>query len=212
MKTVPIVQSVLAGTLLLCVSSAADFKKGREVADFEFWTAKKRGHVPQFVPGLTAALELSDAQREAIATAREEWSSDEGLKAARSISKSDPSVTTEQREKARAAIDAATARLHERVDAILSPEQKALIDKINVAYAEAVEEIGIVYQDKFSSVKADAAARRRIQEEKNQDTEEQFLHKLDGILTASQREAVARAAEIEEQRNAKAAATKKTPK
>ena len=74
-----------------------------------------------------------------------------------------------------------------------------------------MEDTGIVYADKFSTVKADEAARRRIQEDKNQDIEEQFLHKLDGILTPGQKEAMTRAAAEEEQRNAKAAATKKPP-
>lgn len=166
---------LLAGAWPLFTSSAAEPGKRPDVTDFPFWTAKKRGYVSQFVPGLTAALQLTDEQKQAIAAAREEWSNDEGLKSARSISKSDPSVTADQREKARATIDAATARLRERVDAILSPEQKAVIEKINKAYAAAVDDVGIVYQDKFASVKADEAARRRIQQEKNQDTEEQFL-------------------------------------
>jgi hypothetical protein len=212
MRPLSLLALLLVGVLSLSSLGAAENEKRPDVADFPFWTGKKRGYVSQFMPGLTAVLQLSEAQKQAIAIAREEWSSDEGLKAARSISKSDPSVTAEQREKARAAIDGATVRLHGRVDAILAPEQKALIDKINSAYAQAVEDVGIVYQDKFGSVKADEAARRRIQEEKNQDTEEQFLHKLDGILTASQKEAMTRAAEMEEQRDAKAAGIKKPSK
>jgi hypothetical protein len=84
-----------------------------------------------------------------------------------------------------------------------------LIEKINGAYAAAVEETGVVYEDKFGSVKADEAARRRVQEEKNQDIEEQFFHKLDGILTASQKEAMNSAAEELEQRKAQAGGAKK---
>lgn len=91
-------------------------------------------------------------------------------------------MTAEQREKARAAQEAATARLHEKVATILTAEQKALIEKINAAYSGAVEDTGVVYADKFASVKADEAARRRLQEDKNQDTEEQFFHKLDGSV------------------------------
>src|SRR6185436_7692303 len=106
-----------------------------------------------------------------IAAAREEMSNDEAVKAARSIPKSDPNVTAEQREKGRAAMEAASARLREKVAAILTAEQKALIEKINAAYASAVEDTGVVYADKFASVKADEAARKRIQEEKSQDLE-----------------------------------------
>jgi hypothetical protein len=134
------------------------------------------------------------------------------VKAARRISKSDPGVTAEQRDQARVTMEAATRRLGEKVAAILTPGQKELIGKINAAYAAAVEDTGIVYADKFASVKADEAARRRIQQEKNEDIEEQFLHQLDGILTAGQKEAMAGAAEAEEERRANATATKKPAK
>jgi hypothetical protein len=203
MKPHSLLTPLLAGFIALGSSSAADKSKVADVSNYPFWDGKKRGLVAQFVPGLTAALELTGAQKEQIAKAREEMSNDEGVRAARSISKSDPSVTAEQREKARAAMEAAMVRLREKVAAILTAEQKALIDEINAAYAAAVEDTGIVYADKFASVKADEAARRRIQEEKNQDIEEQFLHKLDGILAAGQKEAMKRAAEEEEQRQAK---------
>lgn len=211
MKTrlfIPIIAVITALTSL----GAAEKQKTAPVEDHPFWTSKKRGNVGQFVPGLNAVLQLTDAQREQIVAARKEMANDEAVRAARSISKSDPNVTAEQREKARTTIEAATTRLHEKVSAILTPEQKELIAKINAAHAEAVEDMGIVYTDKFASVKADQAARQRIQEEKNQDTEEQFLHKLDGILTASQKEAMARAAEEEEQRSTNTVVTKKSAK
>ena len=111
---------------------------------------------------------------------------------------------------AQAALEGAKARLRERVAAILTPDQKALIEKINAAYAAANEETGIIYADKFASpyVKEDPEARGRLQQEKNQDTEEGFLHKLDGILNPTQREAMTRAAENEAQRNAPAGTKK----
>jgi len=203
---------LLAGFIALTTLNAAEKQKASTLSDYPFWTSKKRGYVGQFVPGLSATLQLTEAQKEQITAARDEMSNDEGVKAARGISKSDPSVTAEQRDKARAAVEAATERLREKVAVILSAEQKSLIEKINAAYAAAVEDTGIVYADKFASVKADEAARRRIQDEKNQDIEEQFFHKLDSILSASQMEAMTRAAEEENQRSAKAAATKKPAK
>jgi hypothetical protein len=130
--------------------------------------------------------------------------------AARSISKSDPSVTQEQRDKARATVDAANTKLREKVASILTPEQKALIAKVNEAYQATVDEIGVVYEEKYASIKADPAARQRVQQEKNQDTEDHFLHKLDTLLTPAQRDAMTKAAE-EEQRRADAS-PKKTAK
>ena len=212
MKAQPFLTSLLAGIIALATVGAAEKQKLSGVGDYPFWTAKKRGYTGQFVPGLNAVLQITDAQKEQIAAARDEMANDEGAKASRGISKNDPSVTAEQREKARAAIEAATARMQAKVATILTAEQKALIEKINAAYAAAVEDTGIVYADKFAAVKADEAARKRLQEDKNQDTEEQFLHKLDALLTPAQKEAMKRAAAEEEQNNAKAAATKKPVK
>ena len=193
----------------------ADKQKKSAAADFPFWTSKKRGYVTQFVPGLNAALQITEAQSAQIAAAQDEMSNDEGVKAARGISNSDPSVTPEQREKSRAAVEAATKKLHEKVAKILTPEQNALIEKINAAYLAAVEDVGVIYADKFASVKADEAARKRMQEEKNTDTEEHFFHKLDALLTPAQKETMKRAAAEEEERNArnaKAAPVKKPAK
>jgi len=193
---------LLSAFAALATINAAEKQKTSDVNSYPFWTGgKKAGAVTQFMPGLNAALQLSETQKEQIAAARDEMMNDEGVKAARGISKSDPSVTAEQREKAKAVVEAATARFREKVAAILTPEQKTLIEKINAAYAAAVEDTGIVYAEKFASpsVKADPAARQRLQEEKSQDTEEGFLHKLDAILTPPQKEAVAAAAKEEEQ-------------
>lgn len=212
MKAHPFLTSLLAGIIALATVGAAEKQKLSGVGDYPFWTAKKRGYTGQFVPGLNAVLQITDAQKEQIAAARDEMANDEGAKASRGISKNDPSVSAEQREKARAALEAATARMQAKVATILTAEQKALIEKINAAYAAAVEDTGIVYADKFAAVKADEAARKRLQEDKNQDTEEQFLHKLDALLTPAQKEAMKRAATEEEQRNAKATATKKPVK
>jgi predicted DNA binding protein len=152
-------------------------------------------------------LQLTDAQQAQMSSAREEMLNDAAAKAARTISKTDPTVTAEQRDKARATVEAATTRLHERVAAILTPEQKTLIEKVNAAYAAAVDDAGVIYADKFASTKSEEL-RKRIQEEKNRDIEEQFLQKLDGLLTPPQKEAVKRAAEQEEQRAANAPAKK----
>jgi len=216
MKANLFLTSLVAGITALATLGAAEKEKEKvkrpDVTDYPFWTTKKQVNAPQFVPGLNAVLQLTDAQKEEIAKARAEMAGDEAVKAAQGISKNDPAVTAEQREKAHAVIEAATTRLRDRVAAILTPEQKALIAKVNSAYASALEDIGTVYEDKFGSVKADPAARQRLQQEKNQDTEDQFLHKLDAFLTPGQKEAMTHAAEEEQSRNAGAAGVKKPVK
>ena len=199
----------IVSSLSLAAPEKGAKEKGGGGIDYPFWSAKKRPEAPQFVPGLNAILQLTPQQQEQIATARSEMANDEEVKAARSISKSDPSVTQEQRDKARATVDAANARLREKVAAILTPEQKALIAKVNEAYQAAVDEIGTVYEEKFATIKADPAARKRVQDEKNQDTEDHFLHKLDTLLTPAQKDAMTKAAE-EDQRRAAAAPKKAT--
>jgi len=198
----------VVSSLCLAAPEKGAKEKGAGVTDYPFWSSKKRADAPQFVPGLNAILQLTPAQQEQIAAARNEMANDEAGKAARSISKNDPSVTQEQRDKARAVVEAANARLRERVAAILTPEQKALIARVNAAYQATVDEIGTVYEEKFASIKADPAARQRVQEEKSQDTEDHFLHKLDTLLTPAQKEAMTRAAEEEQHR---AAAAPKKP-
>jgi hypothetical protein len=211
MKTFILIWAVFAGLTVIGTVGAAEKQKKADITGFPFWKSEKQPHAAPFVPGLNAALELTDAQRDLIAPAQNEFNNDEAVKASRALKKDDPSVTADQRDKARAAMEAATTRLHEKVNGILTPEQRALVEKINAARVAAVEEVGIVYKDKFGTIKADEAARRRVMEEKNQDLAEGFLGKLDVLLSASQKEAMARAAADEEQRM-KTAVNKKPQK
>lgn len=73
-----IVILLMAGLTAITVAGAAEKTKASTVTDYPLWSSKKRGFVPQFVPGLTAVLQLTDAQREKIAAARDEMSNDEG--------------------------------------------------------------------------------------------------------------------------------------
>ena len=81
----------------LASAAAAEKEKRADVSDYPFWSAPKRGYVAPFVPGLNAVLDLTDTQKQQISALREEMLNDESVKAARSIPKSDPDVTTEQR-------------------------------------------------------------------------------------------------------------------
>lgn len=210
MKALTLFAVRLVAITIIGTVGAAEKQKKADVSGFPFWKSEKQPHAQPFVLGLNAALELTDAQKEQIVAAQNEMNNDEAVKASRALKKGDPSVTEEQRDKARAAMEAATTRLHEKVNSILTPEQRALVEKINAARVAAVEEVGIVYKDKFS-IKGDEAARRRVMEEKNQDLAEGFLGKLDVLLSVSQKEAMARAAADEEQRM-KTAVNKKPQK
>jgi Spy/CpxP family protein refolding chaperone len=198
MKAHSFFATLLAAIVVLAPLGAAEKQKpSARVGDYPFWTTKKRGYVGPFVPGLNGALQLSEEQKAKIASVRDEISNDEAVKAARGISKSDPSVTSEQREQARSTMEAAAARLRKSVDPILTSEQRALIEKINAAYAAAIDDVEIAYAERFASVKA-LEDRRALQEEKNREVEEYFLEKLNRLLTPEQKDAMKRAAEEEE--------------
>jgi hypothetical protein len=206
---VPIVFAVFA----MAPSIAAEKEAARsDVSNYPFWSAPKRGAVSQFVPGLTAVLGLSDAQKQQISAAYDAMMNDEGVKTARAFSKNDPSVTDAQRETARKAVETATAQMREKVDAILTVEQKAMIGNIDGAYATAAQETSAAYQDKFAVVKNDAEARQRLQQEQREELDKLFQRKLDEMLTAEQKQAVAAAAAQEQARNAKVAGNKKPAK
>ena len=49
---------------------AAEKQKKADITGFPFWKSEKQPHAAPFVPGLNAALELTDAQREQIADAQ----------------------------------------------------------------------------------------------------------------------------------------------
>lgn len=209
MKTKAFLLHCLAVSVALATADAAEKAKQAGVADYPFYHTKKRGDVAQFVPGLNAALQLTPAQQAQIAAAHEEMLNDDAVKAARSLPKSDPNVTDRQREQARAALEAATARMREKVAAILTSGQQALIEKINATHAAAAEEAAILYESYFSQVK-DEDERRRLHAEQAEDVARLFLRRLDGILTAEQKTAMTRAAE-EENRRLAAATKVKTP-
>ncbi|MEW6303541.1 MAG: hypothetical protein AB1705_08730 [Verrucomicrobiota bacterium] len=204
---------LVIGMFVACSTVGADEKvKRADVSDYPFYTVHKRGAVAQFVPGLNALLQLTDAQKSQIAAARDEMLHDEAVKAARGLSKSDPAVTAEQRDKARAAVEAATARLREKVAAVLTVEQKALIEKVNALHAAAAEETAILFESSFAIVKDDEAERRRLHAEQARDVIELFQRKLESTLTAEQKSAMARAAEEENQRLTASAKVKKPVK
>jgi hypothetical protein len=62
MKTKVLI-SLFAGFTALTTVSGAEKQKSSAIADYPFWMSPKRGSVGQFVPGLTAALQLTASQR-----------------------------------------------------------------------------------------------------------------------------------------------------
>src|SRR5262245_50547049 len=81
---------------LALLAAPAHAQKKPEIGSFPFWTAPKTPHAQAFVPGLQAALELTDDQIAKIATARSETIDSEEIRALRSKKKDDPNVSKEE--------------------------------------------------------------------------------------------------------------------
>lgn len=199
----PLFIRVALATLVLGSIGAAEKEKRADVSDYPFWNAPKRGHVAPFVPGLNAVLDLTDAQKQQISAARDEMQADAAVQAARSISKSDPSVTADERDKARAVVEAAAAQMHGKVSAVLTVEQKAMIENINGAYAEAAKQIGATYQEKVGAVKVGPEERKRMQQSQREEVDALFRSRLDEMLTPEQKILMADAARWEQQKGAR---------
>lgn len=196
-----------------CAAAVAQKEKKRpDVGNFPFWTAKKTARVGPFVPGLNAVLMLTDEQKEKIAAAREETIGSEAVIAAGRTLKTDPNASEAQKEAARKMIEDARAQLDAKVAAILTPEQKALIEKINALYAEVQESVRAEFEAQFVAAKGNKEEMGRVQNEFRERAAAQFAHRLIGILTPEQRTAMEAAAAAEKKREAEAAAKKKGAK
>ncbi len=198
------VLALVAAALLAAPGSA---QKKAELTDFPFWSAPKNPHARAFVPGLQAALALTPAQVEKLLAARAATIDSPEIRALKS--KNDPNATADELAKAAAARAEATEKLFKEVDAILTTDQKGLIEKINDAYAKVVSELGEEYAPKFVAAKGNAEELAAVKKELAEAIVTAFAKKLDGLLTNDQRAAVKTAAEEEAKR---AAANKDKPK
>lgn len=182
----------LAAAVLLAAPAAAADKKPAPLRDFPFWTAPKTPHAHAFVPGLQAALGLTAEQGEAIEAACR-----------------DTVDKPENRTKNSPTAAAAAEKLHAAVAKVLTGYQKKLIADLNDAYAGALAEAAAEYQPKLVAAKGNAEETAKLRAEMRDAVAVGFTKKLDTVLTADQRKAVADAAAERTKRDGDAA---KAPK
>jgi hypothetical protein len=195
----------LAAAALFAVPASA--QKKAELGNFPFWSAPKNPRAHAFVPGLQAALELTPEQIEKILAARAATVDSPEVRALKS--KGDPNATADELAKGNARRAEAMEKLFKEVDAILTKDQKALIEKINDAFAKVASEVGEDFQAKFAAAKGNAEDTAAVRKELTEAVASAFDKKLDGILTNEQKAAVKKAAEEEAKR---AAENKDKPK
>jgi hypothetical protein len=198
---------------LLCAAAspslAAQKKKGRpDASGLALWSAKGTPLAGrQYIPGLNAALLLSDEQVENLYTAwRETVNSPELTEKGRRL-KQTPNPTAEQQEEVRLLREAAEGRLQSRVAAILTPAQRDLMTSIEVLYRQAQETVNADLASAFALKKSDPEEAQRLQQSARERLASDFRRRLEEVLTAEQRLALQTAAE-EQRREAEAAAAK----
>lgn len=193
----------LLAAALLCVPVHAQ-KKKPELTDFPFWTAPKVPHARAFVPGLAAALALTPEQTEKLLAARAATVDNPELRALKT--KGDPNATPDELAKAAKARAEATEKLFKEVDAILTRDQKALIEKLNDTYAKVQSAVAEDFAFKLQAAKGNAEDTASLRKELAETVTATFAKKLDGLLSNEQMAAVTKAAAEEAKR---AAATDK---
>ena len=181
-------------------ASPAMAQKKPELTSFPFWTAPKTPHAQDFVPGLTAALELTPEQVAKIVAAREATVDSPEIRALKR--KGDPNATADELATAATRRAEASEKLFKEVDGILTKEQKALVEKINDAYAKVAAEVGEDFQPKFAAAKGNAEDTAALRKEMREAIEAAFDKKLGGVLSAEQKKAVDKAAEEAKKRAA----------
>jgi hypothetical protein len=122
------------------------------VAHLPLWTVK--GYFTgELVPGLTGALLLTSEQREQLALSWQESSGSAAVAGAIRTLKSYPGATEAEKQAARALVEAAAARLQQRIDTVLTGDQRKLVEWIDSLYAEAGKSTGAQMEPAFAAAK-----------------------------------------------------------
>ncbi len=121
--------------------------------------------VEKVLPGLTAALRLSDEQKKKLADAVDQTIDRREVRAAMALAKLDPKATETQKQEARRLVEQARAELKKQVDQILTAEQKALVEKLNTAVADAQAQVRDAMKDQFQALKNDPSNKEKVQKE-----------------------------------------------
>ncbi len=206
MKTTasPVRSTLLPFLLTLCTALAlpalAQKQKSTDLSGFPLlWSAKKNPLAGPFVPGLNAALLLSDEQKEKLIAAREEIMQNDKLQALGAKVKLNPNASEAERETAHKAHEEARDQFKTRVESILTAEQRVLVARINTLFDEVLTATQEAYRGQFEQVvKTDKVRQEELRQEVQQKTLKDFRSRLEGTLSKEQWAALTKAAEAEE--------------
>ncbi len=184
----------------LALPALAQKQKSTDLSGFPLlWSAKKTPLTGPFIPGLNAALLLSDEQKEKLIAAREETLSNEKLQKLGAGVKLNPNASDAEREAARKANEEARDQFKTRVENILTAEQRKLVERLNTVFEESLTAAQEAYRGQLEQVvKTDKARAEELRKEVREKSHKDFKARLEGMLSKEQWAALAKAAEAEE--------------
>lgn len=184
----------------LALPAPAQKQKSTDLAGFPLlWSAKKNPLAGPFIPGLNAALLLSDEQKEKLVAARAETLGNEKLQSLGAKVKLNPNASEAERAAAQQAHEEARGQFLTRVEAILTPEQRKLVGTINGLHEEALAAAHEEYRGQFEQLgKTDKEKQAELHREVQQQAVKNFRARLEGTLSKDQWAALTRAAAAEE--------------
>lgn len=176
----------------LCLATLAEAQaKKPTIGNFPFWTMPKQEFADQFVPGLNAALLLSDEQILKLQEARRETIDNEQVRG-----KKDKNATVTEAERAarNKATQEAYTSLKTKASNILTAEQRTLIEQINAAHLEITTAASEEFAVQLTSAKGNDDLQKTLQQQKRDRVASNFKAKLEGLLSPNQKAAWEQAA------------------
>lgn len=197
----PVILPVLfALCTALALPALAEKQKSNDLTGFPLlWTAKKTPLAGPFIPGLNAALLLSEEQKEKLTSARAETLQNEKLLQLGTNVKQNANATEAGRDAARQAQEQARDQFKARVETILTAEQRKLVGQLNTVF----EESSVAAQEAFRGqieqlAKTDKTRLEELRQEVRETAVKNFKNRLEGMLTKDQWTALQKAAAAEE--------------
>lgn len=179
-------------------------KPGAEVRGLRFISGPK-GQRPH-LPGLNAALLLTDQQKARLAALHSETLASEAVLSASRKVKSDPNATEADREAARKLAAEARDNFDRKSREILTPSQRELLDRVQVLYHQALEDVAREFAPQLVASKGNKEETLRLRTASAEKLAAEFARRASEILTPEQRGAFEREAALE-----RAAALKEKP-
>lgn len=182
----------------LALPGLAQKKPSTDLTGFPLWSAKKTPLAGPFIPGLNAALLLTAEQCQKLVAAREEVMGNEKLQKLGASIKTNPNASEADRDAARKAYEEARDQFKDKIDGILTPDQRKLISGINTVFEEVTTATEEALRDRAGQLKGDKAGMEELRKEAREKITKDFKSRIEGLMSKDQWAALTKAADAEE--------------